>query len=54
MCKKSEIGLKKNFYQNKEFFSKNFDFENTCKNEIEKNKEKFAVDSAIKFPTKSI
>ena len=39
MCKKSEIGpRRKNFYQGKEFFSKNFDFENTCKNEVEKIK----------------
>ena len=45
--------FKKNFFQHKEIFFKNFDFNKRFINEIWDNNEN-ADDSAIQFPTKSI
>ena len=42
------------FFQGKELFFKNQDSNIRCKNQIEDNNEKNAVDSSIQFLTKSI
>ena len=43
-----------NFRQGKELLFKKFDFNKRCKNEIEDNNEKYAVDSAIQLRSISI
>ena len=51
MCKNLETGLREqNFFKAKEFF-KNFDL---CRNEIDVNNGKYALGSAMQFPTKWI
>ena len=55
MCKKLKISLREqNFFQSEELFFKILVLNNKmCIKEIEYNSKKYAVDSAIQFPTNS-
>ena len=54
MCEKLKSGPRKQNFFFKKLFLKNFGFNEKFKNKSEKINEKYAVDSAIKFPIKSI